>query len=94
MVLVKVTKLCRPLPLAKTKQNIPFSHGLDEKVALENLELSITEMIKPLHSLTHKKAIMVRVEASFHEGLLAGLFQKIAKNIQPVNCLAYNQSIR
>ena len=35
-----------------------------------------------------KKPIVVRTEASFHEGLSAGLFQRTSKGLQPVHFIS------
>ena len=35
-----------------------------------------------------RKPIVIRTEASFHEGLSAGLFQRTAKGLQPVHYIS------
>ncbi|MEW8584399.1 MAG: RNase H-like domain-containing protein, partial [Candidatus Thiodiazotropha sp.] len=70
-----------------TGQDVPFSWGPDEDQAFMNLKASIT-CDNTMAFFDPKKPIVVRTEASFHEGLSAGLFQKTSKGLQPVHFIS------
>ena len=67
-----------------TSQDVPFSWGPEEDAAFKKLKDSITSD-DTMAFFDPRKPIVVRTEASFHEGLSAGLFQKTAKGLQPVH---------
>lgn len=70
-----------------TGQDVPFSWGPDEDKAFKNLKDSIT-CEDTMAFFDPKKPIIVRTEASFHEGLSAGLFQRTSKGLQPVHFIS------
>ena len=70
-----------------TSQDIPFSWGPEEDAAFQKLKDSITSD-DTMAFFDPRKPIVVRTEASFHEGLSAGLFQRTAKGLQPVHFIS------
>ena len=79
-------------PLRKlTQKDVRFQWGKDEQVAFEKLKESITSD-KTMIFFNPNKAIVVRVEASYHDGLSAGLFQDIGKGLQPVHFISRNMT--
>ena len=75
-------------PLRKlTGQVIPFAWGPEEAEAFQTLKDSIT-CEDTMTFFDPRKPIVVRTEASFHEGLSAGLFQKTNKGLQPVHYIS------
>ena len=61
-------------PLRKlTHKDTKFKWGAEENEAFENLKASITSE-STMAYFNPARPIVVRVEASFHEGLSAGLF--------------------
>ena len=71
-----------------TGKEIPFSWGRDEQAALQKLKDSITSE-DTMTFFDLRLPIIVRTEASFHEGLSAGLFQKTRKRL--TICSSYKQ---
>ena len=65
-----------------TQKDIRFHWGVEEQDAFEKLKASITS--DDIFFNPHKP-IVVRAEASYHDGLSAGLFQDIGKGLQPVH---------
>ena len=65
-----------------SRQDVPFSWGPEENTAFEKLKASITSD-DTMAFFDPWKQIVVRTEASFHEGLSAGLFQRTGKGLQP-----------
>ena len=70
-----------------TWQDVLFEwcHGEDQ--AFKWLKDSITNDDTMVY-FDPKKPIVVRTEASFHEGLSAGLFQRKSKGLQPVHYIS------
>ncbi|CAG2239919.1 unnamed protein product [Mytilus edulis] len=66
-----------------TKKEVKFKWGKQENEAFKTLKDSITDE-KTMAFFDPKRPIIVRTEASYHEGLSAGLFQHTAKGLQPV----------
>ena len=72
-------------PLRKlTQKDVRFHWGVEEQDAFEKLKASITSDDTMIFFNPHKP-IVVRAEASYHDGLSAGLFQDIGKGLQPVH---------
>ena len=72
-------------PLRKlTQKDIRFHWGVEEQDAFEKLKASITSDDTMIFFNPHKP-VVVRAEASYHDGLSAGLFQDIGKGLQPVH---------
>ena len=75
-------------PLRKlTQKQVPFAWGQEQQEAFQQLKDSITDE-KTIAFFDPRRPIIVRVEASFHEGLSAGLFQKTGKGLQPVHFIS------
>jgi len=75
-------------PLRKLAHKvIKFKWGAEENEAFENLKASITSECKMAY-FNPARPIVVRVEASFHEGLSAGLFQETGCDLQPVHFIS------
>ena len=75
-------------PLRKlTGQDIPFAWGPEEAETFQTLKDSITYE-DTMAFFDPRKPIVMRTEASFHEGLSAGLFQKTNKGLQPVHYIS------
>ena len=70
-----------------TGKDIPFSWGPEEDEAFQKLKDSIT-CDDTMSYFDPRKPIIVRTEASFHEGLSAGLFQRTSKGLQPVHYIS------
>ena len=70
-----------------TGKDIPFSWGPEEDAAFQKLKDSIT-CDDTMSYFDPRKPIIVRTEASFHEGLSAGLFQRTSKGLQPVHFIS------
>ena len=70
-----------------TSQDVPFSWGPGEDAAFKKLKDSITSD-DTMAFFDPRKPIVVHTEASFHEGLSAGLFQGTAKGLQPVHYIS------
>ena len=63
-------------PLRKlTERKVKFEWGPEEEAAFNNLKDSITNEKTKIY-FNPKRPIVVRVEASYNDGLSAGLFQK------------------
>ena len=70
-----------------THKDAKFKWDSEEKEAFEKLKASITsESI--MAYFNPSRPIVVRVEASYHEGLSAGLFQKTASGLRPVHFIS------
>ena len=70
-----------------TGKDIPFSWGPEEQAAFHRLKESITNE-DTMAFFDPRRPILVRTEASFHEGISAGLFQKTGKGLQPVHYIS------
>ena len=70
-----------------TGQDVLFEWGHGEDQAFKRLKDSITND-DTMAYFDPKKPIVVRTEASFHEGLSAGLFQRTSKGLQPVHYIS------
>ncbi|CAC5368593.1 unnamed protein product [Mytilus coruscus] len=70
-----------------TKKEVKFKWGKQENEAFKKLKDSITDE-KKMTFFDPKRPIIVRTEASYHEGLSAGLFQRTAKGLQPVHFIS------
>ena len=70
-----------------TQKDVRFKWGKDEQAAFEELKHSITSD-KTMIFFNPNKAIVVRVEASYHDGLSAGLFQDVGNGLQPVHFIS------
>ena len=70
-----------------TRNNTKFHWGPEEQRAFEKLKHSITndDTVAFFHP---ERPTMVRTEASYNEGLSAGLFQRTAKGWQPVHFIS------
>ena len=75
-----------------TGKEIPFSWGPDEQAAFQKLKDSITSE-DTMAFFNPRLPIIVRTEASFHEGLSAGLFQKTRKGLQPVHYISISMTV-
>ena len=75
-------------PLRKlTERKVKFEWGPEEEAAFNKLKDSITNE-KTMIYFNPKRLIVVRVEASYHDGLSAGLFQKNGNGLQPVHYIS------
>ena len=75
-------------PLRKlTERNVKFEWGPEEEAAFNKLKDSITNE-KTMIYFIPKRPIVVRVEASYHVGLSAGLFQINGNGLQPVHYIS------
>ena len=70
-----------------THRDTKFKWGAEKNEAFEKLKASITSE-STMAYFNPAKAIAVRVEASYHEGLLAGLFQDTGNGLQPVHFIS------
>ena len=70
-----------------TKKEVPFVWKQEQQEAFQELKDSITDE-NTIAFFDPRRPIIVRVEASFHEGLSAGLFQRTAKGLQPVHFIS------
>lgn len=61
--------------------------GAEEKEVLEKLKDSITSK-SIMAYFNPSRPIVVRVEASYHEGLSAGLFQETDSGLRPVHYIS------
>ena len=64
-----------------------FEWGLEEEAAFNKLKDSITNE-KTMIYFNPKRPTVVRVEASYHDGLSAGLFQNRGSGLQPVHYIS------
>ena len=75
-------------PLRKlTEKGVKFKWGPTEQTAFEQLKDNITND-KTMIYFNPKRDIVVRAEASYHDDLSAGLFQKTNKGLQPVHFIS------
>ena len=75
-------------PLRKlTERKVKFEWGPEEEAAFNKLKDSITNE-KTMIYFNPKRPIVVRVEASYHDGLSAGLFQNRGSGLQPVHYIS------
>ena len=70
-----------------TGQDVLFEWGHEEDQAFRRLKDSITSDYTMAY-FDPKKPIVVRTEASFDEGLSAGLFQRTSKGLHPVHYIS------
>ena len=70
-----------------THKDTKFKWGAEENEAFEKLKASITSE-STMACFNPARPIVVRVEASFHEGLSAGLFQETGSGLQPVHFIS------
>ena len=70
-----------------TRKNTKFRWGVKENTAFETLKESITSK-DTMAYFNPTRPIVLRVEASYHEGLSAGLFQETDKGLQPVHFIS------
>ena len=78
-------------PLRKlTEEDVKFKWGPTEQTAFEQFKESITddETMIYFHQKKKKKKKIVRAEASYLNGLSAGLYQKINKGLQQVHFIS------
>lgn len=75
-------------PLRKlTEKDVKFKWGPDEQSAFNKLKDSITSE-KTMIYFNPKRKIVVRTEASYNDGLSAGLFQNAGNGLQPVHFIS------
>lgn len=73
-------------PLRKlTHKDTKFKRGAEENEAFEKLKASVPSESTMAYFNPARPIVVVRVEASFHEGLSAGLFQETGSGLQPVH---------
>ena len=78
----------RPRPVRElTHKDTKFKWGAVENEAFEKMKASIT-IESTMTSFNPARPIVVRVEASFHEGLSAGLLQEKGCDLQPVHFIS------
>ena len=82
----RYTSLTAPLKKL-TQKDIRFHWGTEEQTAIEKLKESITSDNTMIY-FNPNKPIVVRTEASYHDGLSAGMFQDIGKGLQPVHFIS------
>jgi len=70
-----------------THKDVKFKWEKEEKKAFETLKNAITDQ-RTLMYFDPKRPIIVRTEASFHEGISAGLFQPTDRGLQPVHFIS------
>ncbi|MCG8047363.1 MAG: DDE-type integrase/transposase/recombinase, partial [Candidatus Thiodiazotropha taylori] len=70
-----------------TKTEVRFHWGENEQKAFENLKASISSE-DTMVFFNPNKPIIVRTEASYHDGLSAGLFQDKGNGLQPVHFIS------
>ena len=76
-----------------THKDTQFKWGREENLAFEKLKESITNEIT-MAFFSPTRPIVLRCEASFNEGLSAGLFQQTDKGLQPVHFISRTMSYR
>ena len=75
-------------PLRKlTERKVKFEWGPEEEAAFNKLKDSITNE-KTMIYFNPKRPIVVRAEASYHDGLSVGLFQNSGSGPQPVHYIS------
>ena len=72
---------------ALTHKDVKFKWGEIEEEAFEKIKESITSE-STMAYFNPSRPIVVRVEASYHKGLSAGLFQITEKGLQPVHFIS------
>ena len=82
----RYTSLTAPLR-ELTHKDTKFKWGAKENEAFEKLKASITSE-STMAYFNPARPIIVRVKASFHEGLSAGLFQETGSGLQPVHFIS------
>ena len=70
-----------------TQKDTKFHWNKEEQDAFEKLKDSLTSENTMIY-FNPNKPIVVRAEASYHDGLSAGLFQDIGKGLQPVHFIS------
>jgi len=70
-----------------THKDAQFKWGEEEQIAFDSLKDSITSD-DTMTYFNPSRPIILRVEASYNEGLSAGLFQKTSKGDQPVHFIS------
>ena len=70
-----------------THNDTKFKWGAEENEAFEKLKASITSA-STMAYFNPARPIVVRVEASPHEGLPAGLFLETGSGLQPVHFIS------
>ena len=70
-----------------THKDAKCKRDSEEREAFEKLKASITSE-STMAYFNPSRPIVVRVEASYHEGLSAGLFQKTASGFRPVHLIS------
>ena len=70
-----------------TQEQVRFSWGNEEQRAFDKLKDSISGDNTMIY-FQPNKPIVVRTEASYHDGLSAGLFQNIGNGLQPVHFIS------
>ena len=70
-----------------TARQVKFQRGPEEEAAFIKLKESITSE-KTMLYFNPKRPIVVRAEASYHDGLSAGLFQNGGNGLQPVHYIS------
>lgn len=77
-----------------THKDAKLKWGKEQNVALEKLKASITSLSESTMAYFNPaRRIVMRVEASYHEGLSAGLFQETNRGLQPVHFISRTMSI-
>lgn len=77
-----------------THKDAKLKWGKEQNVALEKLKASITSLSESTMAYFNPaRPIVMRVEASYHEGLSAGLFQETNRGLQPVHFISRTMSI-
>ena len=80
------------VPLQKlTHKDTKFKWRAKENEAFEKLKASITSE-STMAYFNPAKPIVVRTEASYHEGLSAGLFQETGSGLQPVHFISHTMN--
>ena len=80
-------------PLRKlTEKDTKFRWGVEGERAFSQLKDSKTNE-KIMLYFNPKREIVVRAEASYHEGLSAGLFQDAGKGLQPVHFISRTMTV-
>ena len=72
---------------ALTRKDTRFQWGSKEEEAFVKIKTSITSE-STMAFFNPVRPIIVRVEASYYEGLSAGLFQETEKGLQPVHFIS------
>ena len=70
-----------------TERKVKFEFGPEKEAAFDKLKDSITNE-KTMVYFNQNRPVVVRVEASYHDGLSARLIQKNGSGLQPVHCIS------